>query len=354
MTSISNTPSWIASAVFLGAALVAAPTPTPALGIKPAIDRSEEVQIKIRRAYDFEQEIRLTVKSGLQHMSPDERIEVLRALQSVEGVTLNLNDDHAIDVPNNLILGHAGGGAEIVSVENDGAALLVTALLRDRQGKIVKPDVSTIGAYTTAGQQLCVSGAPATLAPRQFVLLIDRSGSMASVISDVRAAAHHFINALPNDAQCRVGAFDDDWSFAARDGGGDGQCQPQNFDLSAIEVGGMTNVHGPLADAYDFLGQSHLTGHQKAVIVITDGQLNAGLGTAEALKAAKGDALTLIYKLGNGTDRRLQDLADSYVAHHGALNETLGHYFDVIQRAYNDQIALRIESCGTAALRAAE
>ncbi|KUF12279.1 hypothetical protein [Pseudoponticoccus marisrubri] len=93
------------------------------------------------------------------------------------------------------------------------------------------------------------------------------------------------------------------------------------------------------------MNQDALSNHQRAVIIITDGQANRNLERQASVIAAKGDVVTFVYFLGSNEERFLQDLADSYLGHDGALRQELPRFFNVVRDAYTSQTVLRQTAC---------
>lgn len=178
-----------------------------------------------------------------------------------------------------------------------------------------------------------------------FALLLDRSGSMAGVMDDVRRAARSFLHALPPRAHCAVGAFSDEYSFERSEGFGGDACGSRAFTMQGLTPRGGTNLFVPLKATYEWLA-SKGPNHQKAVIIITDGQVNERLDLAAQARAAKGDTVTFVYYLGQIDDTWLKDLADNYLRHEGDLRAALPRYFSVVSEAYRRQVVLRLKPCG--------
>lgn len=182
--------------------------------------------------------------------------------------------------------------------------------------------------------------------PMSFVLLIDRSGSMKDVMRRVEQASRRFLDALPDRAQCALISFADDrWSQGL--GVSDSRsCVASDFALGGLTASGRTNLYPALEDAYRWLNAPARAQHQRAVILITDGQVNQSTEMKARLESMKGDALTFVYFLGGQEEQWLQGLADNYLSHEGALTPALEGYFSVLSGAYAKQTILRMRPCG--------
>lgn len=318
--------------------------------IRPQIDPNESAQLEVQRWFDFERTVALRVRTDPALIATPRLMELVGSIGMVDGAGLRIERGFAIDAVHDLVVGFSGGTAEITAISRTPAGLTVTALMRDAQGRIVTPPASSLGVYTTGGERLCfeeevrLESASAPL-PMSFALLLDRSGSMAGVMDDVRRAARSFLNALPPTAHCAVGAFSDGYSFEPSEGFGGGACGSATFTMQGLRPEGGTNLFVPLKATYEWLA-SRGPNHQKAVIIITDGQVNGRLDLAAQAKAAKGDTVTFVYYLGQIDDTWLRGLADNYLRHEGDLRAALPRYFSVLSEAYRRQVVLRLKPCG--------
>lgn len=142
--------------------------------------------------------------------------------------------------------------------------------MRDETGSIVQPPRGALGLYTTGGDRLCFTeeavqtlttstqplapGNTTPSLPMTFVILIDRSGSMANVMEEVKRAAHGFIGSLPTGASCRVGAFaDEGGAYDAALGLGSGTCRSSRFPLTRLAA-----VRTPSARCRSFMPSCRL------------------------------------------------------------------------------------------------
>jgi hypothetical protein len=335
------------------AALLLPPVPDAAgITIKPRVDPDREVQLTIRRMEEFERSIALTVKTDPRLVSPARVRELVASIDMRDGAGLNITRGQAIDVEHDVVIGASGLTAEITRIRETPEGLVVLGAFRNAQGQIVAPPAGSLAAYTTGGERLCFEQATIEQAPEaatmMFVLLIDRSGSMHDVMPDVRRAAARFLDDLPDSAACVVASFAEDVRFHARRGLIDNQCEAHRFDLDAIEAGGSTDLFTPLADIYAEMGDPAVSDWQKAVIILTDGQVNKHTDDAGKVAARKGDTVTFTYFLGDREERWLKGVSDNYLTHAGDLPSMLGRYFEVLSDAYRKQTVLRLKQCPAA------
>ena len=175
-----------------------------------------------------------------------------------------------------------------------------------------------------------------------FTLLLDRSGSMASVISDVQQSANEFLNGLPPTAECAVASFNGGYDYH-----NDiyQSCNSGNFRLDTLIAEGGTDLYQPLISTYDSLNQSYFDNHQKAVIVITDGQIGIDDALRQQVEAAKNNTLTVVYFLGLREDRYLTGLADTFLHSTSDISQNLTTYFHSLSAAYRTQKVLSVQEC---------
>jgi VWFA-related protein len=139
------------------------------------------------------------------------------------------------------------------------------------------------------------------------VLVIDRSGSMAGSMPDVRRAAADFVGRLSRGDEAAVVAFDDLVSVEA------GFSRERALTAQAIErisLGRDTALYDGVQTALELL--SPATQDRQAVVVLSDGKDNRSRRTeAEVLEEARGRSVPLFtIGLGPGIDEAvLRDLA---------------------------------------------
>lgn len=333
------------------------------LRIAPATDGSDGTSIRVRSLMDaFESEVTLRVRIDPALIPSERVIEMVESIGMVDKAGITILRGYDIDVQHDIVLGFSGGTAEITNVNESEAGLVITALFKDADGNIVQPPASALGLYTTAGDRLCfteetvtalaTSAQPLTAGittpnlPMTFGILIDRSGSMGPVMEDVKRAAHGFIDSLPVGASCMVGAFaDEGGTYDAALGLGVGTCRSSNFPLTGLQAGGGTDLFSPLQNLYNYMQEPVRADHQKAVIIITDGAINANLHLQATVESLKQDTVTFVFFLGGHDERFLKNLADNYLTHQGTVADALPQYFSVVSEAYTSQTVLRQSVC---------
>jgi hypothetical protein len=337
------------------------------LQIVPRVDVTREAELMLERFANFEASVRLRVRIDPALLPTPQLIEMVDAIGMVDGVGMSIRQGYAIDVTHDVVLGFSGGTAEITSIQATDQGIVILALMRDANGNIVTPPADSLALYTTGGERLCfeedeititttttqpMGGAPgaAPPVPMTFALLLDRSGSMHSVMDEVKRSAHRFIDALPAGAICAVGAFAaEGGTFDPALGLGTGSCEARNFPMHGVHAGGQTDLYAALERLYPWMNAPERQGHQKALIIITDGGINQSLHLASPVAQMKGDVVTFIYFLGGREERHLSAIADNFLGHEGALNDALGRYFNVVVEAYSRQTVLRLRECTGAA-----
>jgi uncharacterized protein YegL len=331
--------------------------------LAPQVDPEATATLNVTSWLDaFEAGVSLRVRIDPALIPSERLIEMVNSIGMVDGAGLSILSGYDIDVASDIVLGFSGGTAEITNIQKTPQGFVITALMKDASGNIVQPPADELGLYTTGGDRLCFteetiqalrtnalplsSGITTPNLPMTFAVLIDRSGSMSGVMEDVKRAAHGFIDSLPVGAHCTVGAFaDEGGTYDPALGLGSGTCRSSNFPLAGLQAGGGTDLFRPLQDLYTFMQEPVRAGHQKAVIIITDGEVNASLDLQAAVEALKQDTVTFVYFLGGHEERFLKNLADNYLTHEGAVADALPHYFDIVSEAYTAQTVLRQSAC---------
>lgn len=325
--------------------------------IIPQVDPNLKADLMVERLREFASDVSLRVRRDPTRIPSDALVELVRGLSMVAGNGVDVTRGYDIDAQVDLVLGTSQGSAQILDAQIvggqvDGAGLEVVAVFRDQQGQVMIPPPSSISAYRTDGERLCLAEdaeelEEVPLPPMSFSILLDVSGSMAGVIDDLRGSAEGFLRDLPNTAQCFVGAFSDDPNFSRRDGLGEAACDPRNYNLAGLEAGGGTNLFDPMREGYAWLNVQP-DYHQKAMIIISDGAANRNQHEIASLESAKGYSVTFVYFLGSREERWLRGIADNYLHHEGGLAPQLSPYFQIVSSAYAQQTVLRLGPCDPA------
>jgi len=314
-----------------------------AISIKSRILR-QSPKIIIRSRYDFEKQISLKVRPDPRFLSSDVLIKTISELGMHDAKGVRITSGFDIDLENDLVLAFSGGISEIIKSSSSPSGLTITANFKDNNGNFISPPKDSLALYTTGGERLCFEYQEiAKTAPKMaFILLLDRSGSMTDVISDVQASARIFLNELPLSAECALASFNSSFSYH-----NDyfQSCNNGDFSLDNLSAGGGTELYSPLLNAYEILSREYFKDHQKAVIVITDGQISPDEEMKQKLIAGKKDILTFVYFLGDKDDDHLIGLADAFLQATSEFRKNLDQYFHSLSTAYGTQKVLKVRRC---------
>ncbi len=146
----------------------------------------------------------------------------------------------------------------------------------------------------------------------QFVdvmLVIDTSGSMSGrKIRDARDASKVFVGALSGDDRGGLVGFS---SFGRLHHGLTTDYDALNDSIDGLNAGGGTNIGSGLAVASDELATSGDPDHDKAMVLLSDGQtVNEGFALSEADQAAANGVTIFTVAVGGGADDQLlQEIA---------------------------------------------
>ena len=306
---------------------------------------SKAPKITIRSAYEFEKQISLKVKPDPRFLPSDVFIRKISEMGLYDSKGIRITSGFDVDTQNDLVLAFSGGVAQIIKSTPSPLGIVLTANFKNSQGNFISPPKDSVALYTTAGEKLCFEYNDVHIAaPKMaFVLLLDRSGSMAEVITDVKNSAQRFLKELPKSAECAVGSFNGSLSYHHKYFE---NCNCGNFNLTALDAEGGTDLYTPLMSAYQSLSREDFKDYQKAVIVITDGQIAADPKMKKALLSAKKDILTFVHFLGRKNDAQLIGLADTYLQTTTDIKASLKNYFHSLGIAYGSQKVLQVHPCG--------
>lgn len=313
------------------------------IAIKSRTDK-QKLQIVIRSNYDFEKQISLKVKPDPRFLPTEALIKTISRLGIYDARGVRITSGFDIDLEKDLVLAFSGGPSEIINSSSSPSGLTITAHFKDKNGNFISPPKDSIALYTTSGEKLCFEYKDVHIAaPKMaFILLLDRSGSMADVISDVRDNAKRFLKELPPSAECALASFNGSFTYHNQYFE---NCNCGNFHLKTLDAEGGTDLYTPLMDAYTSLSRARFKDYQKAVILITDGQIPPDEDMKKKLLAAKRDTLTFVYFLGDQDDAQLVGLADAYLQAKTGMKSSLQHYFRSLSTAYGTQKVLSVRPC---------
>lgn len=282
--------------------------------------------IILRSRYDFEQSISLKVRTDPELPPSDVLIRTVSNIGMTDARGIRITSGFDIDLENDLVVAFSGGTSEIIRTYQTPNGLQIITSFKDSNGNFVSPPADSLAVYTIGGKKLCFDYKEITrAAPKMaFTLLLDRSGSMPSVISDVQQSANEFLKGLPPTAECAVASFNSGYDYH-----NDvyQNCNAGNFKLDSLTAEGGTDLYHPLLSAYNSLNQAYFSDHQKAVIVIADGQIGSDDALRQQVEAAKNDALTFVYSLRLREDRYLTGLADAFLHSTSDISQNVTRYF---------------------------
>ena len=301
-------------------------------------------RIVIRSPFDFEKDISLKVRPDPAHTPSDVLIKRISMMEMKDTRGIRITSGFDIDVKNDLVLAYSGGVSQIIKSAPGPSGLSVIASFKDNKNNFISPPKGSLALYTTYGEKLCFDYMDVkSAAPKMaFVLLLDRSGSMGEVIADVRASAQSFLKDLPPSSKCALASFNGQFAYHHQYFQ---SCNDGDFRLDELEAGGGTQLYAPILDAYESLSRDMFRDYQKAVIVITDGQIEPDEDTKQKLIAAKKDILTFVYFLGEKNEHPLIGLADAFLRATTDLKASLDHYFHSLSNAYGMQKVLIVRPC---------
>lgn len=315
----------------------------PTININSRNDQAQPVII-VRSKYDFGQNISLKMKTDPALSASDVLIKAISKYGMVDAHGIKITSGFDVDVANNLVVAFSGGTSEIIKTRRLPNGFQVIGSFKDQGGNFVSPPIGSLAVYSTGGENLCFEYKDVIKTPQKmvFVLLVDRSGSMAFVIEDVKKSTRDFLTALPSTAQCAVTSFDSEYRAHSQYYQ---SCNSGNFKLDNIAAQGGTDLYTPLLESYENLSQPFFKDYQKAVIIITDGNIVPDRTRQSKIQTAKKDTLTFAYLLGYSSDLLLKDIADGYL--HDPKNVKIGleRYFKTLSTAYKTQKVLNVRSC---------
>ena len=313
------------------------------ISIKSTVGR-QTPKIIIRSPYDFEKDISLKVRPDPRFIPSDVLIRAVSEMGMTDANGVHITSGFDIDVKNDLVLAFSGGVAEIIKPSSGPSGLTLIASFKDNQGNFVSPPKGSLAVYTTSGKKLCFEYKDVhAAAPKMaFILLLDRSGSMVEVISDVRDSAQIFLKDLPGCAECALASFNGSYAYH---NSVFQSCNKGDFKLQTLKAEGGTDLYAPLLGAYESLSRKSFKNYQKAVILITDGQIEPDEAMKQKLLAAKKGVLTFVYFLGEKYEHPLIGLADAFLQTTSDLKTNLNQYFHSLSTAYGTQKVLSVRPC---------
>ena len=242
----------------------------------------------------------------------DVLIRAISKYGMVDAHGIKITSGFDVDVANNLVVAFSGGTSEIIKTTRLPNGFQVIGSFKDRSGNFVSPPIGSLAVYSTGGEKLCfeyknvIKAAPKMV----FMLLVDRSGSMYEVMDDVKASARGFLKSLPPTAICAVSSFNSGFTYHNELYE---NCNGGQFNLRYLEAQGGTDLYTPLLRAYNSLAQDYFNDYQKAVVIITDGQISPSAALRKQVLSAKKDTLSFTYFLGEKEEAHLIGLSDVFL-----------------------------------------
>jgi hypothetical protein len=264
-----------------------------AISITSRTDNTAPI-ITLRSRYDFEQSISLKVRTDPKLLPSDVLIRTVSNIGMTDARGIRITSGFDIDLDNDLVVAFSGGTSEIIRTQQTPNGLQIITSFKDSNGNFVSPPADSLAVYTIGGRK------------------------------------------------CAVASFNSGYSYHNNVYQ---NCNAGDFKLDSLVAEGGTDLYRPLASAYDSLNQSYFDNHQKAVIVITDGQIGTDDALRQQVEAAKNNTLTFVYFLGLREDRYLTGLADAFLHSTSDISQNLTRYFHSLSAAYRTQKVLSVQEC---------
>lgn len=310
------------------------------------VNRAAQSQpiIIIKSQFNFEKDISLKLNTDPRFSVSDILIETISKFAMTDAHGIIISSGFDIDLQNNLVVAFSGGTSEIIRTNPLPDGFQVIGSFKDANGNFVSPPVGSLAVYNTSGEKLCFEYETVTQSPPKmaFTILLDKSYSMIDEFALVKKTATEFLGILPSAALCAVASFDATWTYTRPDFQ---SCTASSFGIETIAIGTTTDIYAPLKDAYLKLSQPRFSGYQKAVIIITDGYMEADPIRKQELLTLKGDTHTFVYFIGGEQRYHLDGLTNRFLSQRGEVKHSLLQYFGAIGQAYGTQKVLNVRSC---------
>ncbi|MCA9944516.1 MAG: VWA domain-containing protein, partial [Anaerolineales bacterium] len=254
---------------------------TPAITIHSASQNPPPI-ITLHSAYDFKRKVSLKINLDPAFMPADVLLRAISRLELFDNNGVRITSGVDIDPDTKLVIGFSGGSSEIIKARSHTGGMSVLASFKDHSGKFISAPKDQLAVYDHQGNKLCFDYKSVNQTPQKmtFILLLDRSASMASVMDEVKRSAITFLKSLPPSAQCAVASFNHGFTYHNEYFQ---SCNLGDFKLDDMIAEGGTDLLVPLLRAHESLGRAEFADHQKAVIVITDGQITQNLPMQDAI-----------------------------------------------------------------------
>ena len=321
---------------------------TPAITLHSTAQQ-QPPKITLHSAYDFKREVSLKVNPDPAFMPADILLKTLSRFELFDARGARITSGFDIDPTSKVVIGFSGGSSEIIKASQSASGITLLASFKDASGNFISPPQDQVAVYNSQGQKLCFDykSISQTQQKMRFVLLLDRSASMWSVMDDVKASANLFLKSLPPSAGCAVASFNHGFTYHNKHFQ---SCNLGDFKLDGMVAEGGTDLLVPLLRAHESLGRAEFADFQKAVIVITDGQITQNPVMQQAVLEAKKDTLSFMYLRGKASNAHIKVLADGYIHDPANFKDSLAEYFESLSDGYNTQKLLEIKPCAGGSL----
>jgi hypothetical protein len=297
-----------------------------------------EIDISAHNEHQFKQGFGFSVRSDLRQLEGSKLLDEIGrlGLRTRSGERLH---GFVVDRQHGLIVGTSAARTQLeislIKKGANGSELLVSG--RDEQGNFTTLRAEQVGVFDFKGSHLGFELQRFADVKEQrayFLVLLDRSGSMSTVMQAVKQAASSFMGSLPSNAYCRVLSFSDRLTQHTP---GFVPCANASKELGSIKAGGGTNLYGALVSAYAEL--SSITDSLKAVLLITDGVGDGGMRKDHVLK--RKNAPTHVYFLGSHRAEQLTGIADGFILGDHDVKQVLQRYFSQLSASVHNQFVIR-------------
>lgn len=316
---------------------------TPAITLHSTAQQ-QPPKIILHSAYDFKREISLKVNPDPVFMPADVLLKTLSRFELFDSNGVRITSGFDVDPASKVVIGFSGGSAEIIKTSSNVGSVSLLASFKDTSGNFISPPQDQVAVYNSQRQKLCFDykDVRQTQQKMRFILLLDRSASMGGVMDDVKRSANLFLKSLPPSAQCAVASFNHGFTYHNEYFQ---SCNLGDFKLDGMVAEGGTDLLVPLLRAHESLGRAEFADFQKAVIIITDGQIKQNTVMQQAVLAAKKDTLSFMYFRGKASSEHIKALTDGYIHDPANFKESVGEYFETLSDGYNTQKLIQVKPC---------
>jgi len=322
----------------------------PAYGQMPKIEtaysQQKEVKLTVLTLADFQKTVTLASSIHKGPLSEAQLSALIRTLKMVDEKNRPILRA-AFDYGNGVLVGGANFKTYIGNsfITPDGKPAIVISTRDSKTGMPVIVNASDLSVVTTAGIKVpfkTKSFAKAT-APMIVQILIDNSGSMSKDMERVKEATRQLLQLLPDHMRCGIISFGSE--ITDLNNGGYDACSPDRFALDKINASGGTPLFGALLQAYTKMNAPEFEKHQKAIIVLTDGDPGDIDTKLAALKAHNGIS-TIFFWLGDKSataEADVDGLADHFVVSGEDAAKKLDQYFAAYVREIESQTVIILD-----------